>query len=219
MKEIVLRRALDPTDRVERLVQRNPSLGMETLHAAALSGGRVVTLQRWQGSRAALASLRQEVAGEVAEIASGREGLTLHVVERAGGRPTPLALLERHLGAEAVARGALDRSGVAWRIVGASSRLPAFMRALREAEDAYEKAQGAGIPRYAQAEAAKGVAAEDLNPKERAVLAQAHKLGFFARPRKAGIEAVGAAVKMPASTALYHLRAAQAKLVESYLRR
>jgi predicted DNA binding protein len=51
------------------------------------------------------------------------------------------------------------------------------------------------------------------------VLAQARKAGYYDQPRKAGIAQVGAALKMPASTALYHLRAAQRKLVDDYLRR
>ncbi|MEA3200113.1 MAG: binding domain, partial [Thermoplasmata archaeon] len=58
-----------------------------------------------------------------------------------------------------------------------------------------------------------------LSPRERTVLAQARKAGYYDQPRKAGIAQVGAALKMPASTALYHLRAAQRKLVDDYLRR
>ncbi|MEA3202227.1 MAG: hypothetical protein QOE90_3655, partial [Thermoplasmata archaeon] len=146
VREIVLRRALDPTDRVERLVQRHPSLAMETLHAG-LSAGRLVTLQRWQGSRAALAAL----AGVGEPVGKARDARVLHVVERAGGRPSPLPIAEAHLGPYTAARATLDRAGATWLLATPhDARVPAFLAALRQAEDAFEKAQGAAIPRFVE---------------------------------------------------------------------
>ncbi|GEM_PF-4360553 len=217
MREIVLRRALNPTQRAERLVQVNPSLAMRTLQHQ-VAGGRQTALQQWQGSRRALGVVKKEIVREGVEVVEeSREGLLLFSSERATGMA---AAIERALGPETLAGFELAAEGATWRILTRpETRVPAFLAAVREMEESTERQEGAAIPRYARVGAA-GPAPPPrlLTPRERAVLAQADKLGYFAQPRRNGIAEVGKALKMPASTALYHLRAAQRKLVSDALR-
>jgi hypothetical protein len=221
MREIVLRRPLNPTLRLERLIQLNPSLSFRT-QQSSISGGRHASLQLWQGSRRALALVKRDLVGESVEVAGeSRDGLLLFCVERTGQGVDVAGAIERALGPESLAAQEASAEGATWRVLTrADARVPGFLRAVREMEDAFEQREGAAIPRFAaraRREAA-DPSASRLSPLERAVLAQADRLGYFDQPRKNGIAAVGKALKMPPTTALYRLRAAQRKLVKDALR-
>jgi predicted DNA binding protein len=222
MREIVLHRPLNPTLRVERLVQLNPSLSFRTLHNG-IAGGRHASLQLWQGSRKALALVKRDLLGETVEVVEeSRDGLLLFSVERTGQALDVAGAIERALGPETVASQETGAAGTTWRILTrVDARVPGFLREVREMEDAFEKREGTAIPRFAlkaRTDAAGFAPPRLLSPLERSVLAQADKLGYFDQPRKNGIAAVGKALRMPPSTALYHLRAAQRKLVKDALR-
>ena len=227
MREVVLHRSLNPMWKNEQLIRSHPSLSFRSLHNN-IGGGRQVMLQHWQGTRSALALVKRDYVGHPPDYMETLElveedtaGLLIFSVERTGYGLDVAALIERHLGPNTVSSLEKGVDGSTWRILTqAEANVERFLRALAAAEAEHEERTGGAIARYkirSTSRRAKFTTNGDLlTPLEKIVLQLAIGAGYYAVPRKIGIAQVAKKLKMPPSTALYHLRRAQRKVLEGF---
>lgn len=225
MRVLVLWRQLDPVNPLEAIIQEHPTLSWHTV-GNNLGRGKQAMVMRFHGSPDDLGALRERYLQRppahmefVKVLRETRTGILLFAVERSGVHPLDISVwIQSILGPETVVsvRKAID--GVTWHILTANeARIPAFLEKLKAMGIRVERQLLRKISHYEMVgllsvgpEAAGAFA---LTPTERAVLESAIRMGFYEQPKHSSIAALARELKMPRSTAHYHLKRAEEKVL------
>lgn len=228
MRELVIRRPLNPALKLEAIILREPSLSWRTLQNN-FGGGWLVSLAFWQGSQRALGVLKREYfadpdVDDLRIVRESREGILTFFTERSGENPLDVGVLvQRAFGRAALTTIEKSAAGSTWRILTSRpERLGPFLRSLARLEDAFAATHGP-IPRYAltsysEARELSGPVGS-LSPLEDTVLRAAVQMGFFDVPKVCGTADVAKHLRMPTTTAHVHLKKAEAKVLRAHYAR
>lgn len=221
MRVFSITRDLARLTKIERLIQRNPSLSFRTLHNN-IGGGRQSFVMFFQGRAEALAKVKTEYLAHPPEymesldlVEENRSGLYLFAVERTGENPLDVAAyIEQHLGPETVSVLHKSIAGTTWHIVTRNvDAVDAFIKELQDAIDSVADQFKNPLPRYRmmpRSGAANIVSADvTLAPMEEALLTLAVRMGYYEQPKRNRIQDIARVADLPTSTAHYRLKRAE----------
>lgn len=224
MRAISVRRPLLAANALESVILRHPELVYRSLNIA-LSRGKHAALMHFEGTPKALRTLREEYVDDappyieqIQVVQESPRAMILYKTERSGKGPVEIAgLVHGAFGSECLARVRKDVSGAQWDILTfRDDAVNKFLQTLRArgvfTEVASRRVTAWQLSKFSQARWSIGD--EILTAQEEKALRHAVKLGYFDHPRRAEVREVAKALRVPASTAHYHLRRGTAKLVK-----